>query len=126
MNLLLDTHALLWALFDPGRLSKAAHAAIGDPTHAVFVSAVSPYEIEWKQRNGRISIPGVPDWARTLESASYLPLAVTLGHAQRAARLDVHHRDPWDRLIAAQAEIENMTLVTRDAAIGRYGVATLW
>ena len=118
MNLLLDTHVLIW--WDEGRrLAGAARRAI-EAADTVYVSAASAWEVAIKIALGRLRP------ARTVEQAAeesgFLELPITFRHAERVARLPVHHRDPFDRLLIAQAEIEALTLVTRNPVFDRYAV----
>ena len=127
MRLLLDTHALLWALSEPGRLSPAAARAIEDPGNDVFASAVNALEIAIKQSLGKLQLPGpaeqwLPD-ATKATGIDWLPIAVEDALAVRA--LPWHHRDPFDRLLVAQTR-RGLTLVTHDSAISAYGVPVLW
>ncbi|HUQ15922.1 MAG TPA: type II toxin-antitoxin system VapC family toxin [Gemmatimonadales bacterium] len=121
MRLLLDTHVLIW--WDEGRrLAPAARQAIRD-AEEVFVSAASAWEISIKIALGRLRP------SRTVEEAAadsgFIELPVTFRHASRVGTLPLHHRDPFDRLLAAQAEVESLTLVTRDPAFEPYGVEVL-
>lgn len=121
-QLLLDTHPLLWWLAG-ARLDPAAAKRIADPANLVVVSAASVWEIAIKRRLGKVRFPGsATDEAR---DAGFEQLAITAAHAERAGELDLHHRDPFDRMLVAQAEREGLTLVTRDRAFAAYGVATL-
>lgn len=118
MNLLLDTHVLIW--WDEGRrLSGAARRAI-EAADSVYVSAASAWEVAIKIGLGRLRP------ARTVEEAAdesgFLELPITFRHAQRVCGLPAHHRDPFDRLLVAQAEVEGLTLVTRDPVFERYAV----
>ena len=123
MRLLLDTHVLLWWLADDAQLGADARAAIGDGESHVAVSAASAWEIAIKQRLGKLRAPD--DLAAQLARHRFVPLAVTVPHARRAGALPPVHDDPFDRMLVAQAELEGLIVVTRDAAIGRYGVPTL-
>jgi PIN domain nuclease of toxin-antitoxin system len=125
VRLLLDTHALLWALARPAKLPVPTAAAIRDPTNAVFVSAASAWEIAIKSALGKLSAD-LDDVVRTSIDVGFEELAVTLVHARRVRALPARHRDPFDRMLVAQALEEGLTIVTRDAAIGEYGVPTLW
>lgn len=121
MNLLLDTHVLIW--WDEGRrLSPGARRAI-DRADAVYVSAASAWEIAIKIGLGRLRP------SRTVEQAAadsgFLELPVTFRHAELVAHLPAHHRDPFDRVLIAQAEAERLTLVTRDPVFRRYSAATI-
>ena len=123
MRLLLDTHALLWWLTDDPRLTDRAREAIADPASSVFVSAAVAWEIAIKQALGRLEPP--EDLSVRLARERFEELAITIVHALRAAELPPHHGDPFDRVLVAQAELEGLTLVTRDPRIAQYGVAVL-
>jgi PIN domain nuclease of toxin-antitoxin system len=123
--LLIDTHALLWWLTDNPRLSYRAEAGISSPENDVFVSACVGYEIAYKQRLGRL--PPLPESLRRRllrEGMEVLP--ITLDHALAAAELRGPHRDPWDRIMMAQALAEQCQMVTADPVFAEYGVSTLW
>ncbi len=120
MNLLLDTHTVLWWLNDDPTLSEAARAAIADPENTVFLSAVVVWEIRIKQGIGKLDLPD--DFGEVLAEQRFPELAVTVDHAHTIEGLPAIHRDPFDRLLVAQAMVEKMTLVTRDPAIAKYGV----
>jgi len=128
LRLLLDTHALLWVLEGNARLSKAAAAALGDPTNERLVSAVSAYEICLKHRLGRL--PGSAALAKsfdtTIAGIDCTPLPVTLAHAALAGSLDPGHRDPFDRLLIAQARIERATIVSSEELFDDFGVRRMW
>ena len=123
MRLLLDTHVLLWWLADDARLGVEARTAIAAGDAQVAVSAASAWEIAIKQRLGKLRAPD--DLAAQLAQHRFVPLAVTVPHALRAEALPPVHDDPFDRMLVAQAELEGLTVVTRDADIGRYGVPIL-
>jgi PIN domain nuclease of toxin-antitoxin system len=123
VRLLLDTHALLWALGDPERLTEDARDAIRDGANEVLVSAASAWEIAIKKAAGRLDAPD--DLSEALEASAFVPLPITLAHALRAGTLSPHHRDPFDRMLVAQATIESLTVVTRDPAFEAYGVPLL-
>lgn len=128
MRLLLDTHALLWWFTDDDRLSPAARLAIADESNEIFVSAASAWEIATKQRLGRLD--QAPDATRRfgelVAADGFVHLAVTYLHALRAGAYDMAHRDPFDRMLAAQSEIESLVLVTSDVAFRDFGTRTLW
>ena len=125
MRLLVATHALLWWLTDNPRLSYAAEAAIADPDNDVFVSACIGYEIAYKQRLGRL--PALPEsLTRRLEREGIGAMPVSLGHALAAAALPGPHRDPWDRIMMAQALAEHCHVVTVDRVFADYNVPVLW
>jgi PIN domain nuclease of toxin-antitoxin system len=124
---LLDSHVALWALGDPDRLGPAARAAIVDPGHEVLVSAASLWEISIKQALGKLRLPAAArDWLPgELERSGFDTLSVTAAHALSAGALPPHHRDPFDRMLIAQAIEESLTLVTSDGRLAVYGVSLL-
>ena len=125
MRLLLDSHAVYWWLAGSRRLSANARGLILDRENAVFVSAVSIYELEWKARRSRIALP--PQELRAaLTRNAVEDLPITHEHAEYAAQLDWNHRDPWDRLLAAQARLENCPLVSVDEVFDAIGVERQW
>jgi len=126
---LLDTHTLLWALTDPASLGVTAGRIIRDVDQALLVSAASAWEIATKQRLGRLPHADVivATYTRHLKRLRAEPLPITDEHALLAGRLDWDHRDPFDRMLAAQAMTESLTLVTMDPAFTSLpGVRTLW
>lgn len=127
MRLLLDTHALLWWLLDDAALPAAPRRAI-ERAEAVFVSAASVWEVAIKQRLGKLPelTLGVAELPALIRDSRFLPLAVDDRHAAAVAALPLHHRDPFDHLLIAQALAERLTLVTRDRQFAAYGVKTRW
>jgi PIN domain nuclease of toxin-antitoxin system len=123
VNLLLDTHALLWWLADDPQLSQEARSAIADPDNAVFLSAVVVWEIRIKEAIGKLDIPS--DFSEVLAGQPFSELPVTVEHANALAGLPALHRDPFDRMLVAQAKAERLTVVTRDVDIPSYGIATV-
>lgn len=123
MNLLLDSHALLWALHDPGQLRGAAAEAIRDPGRAVFFSAASAWELELKAAAGKLDLP--EDWLAGAEQSGFLELPVTAAQARASVQLPWHHRDPFDRLLVAQAQEHGLRIATRDPFIPAYDVPVL-
>jgi PIN domain nuclease of toxin-antitoxin system len=118
VNLLLDTHVLIW--WDEGRrLAGAARRAI-EAADTVYVSAASAWEVAIKIGLGRLRPSRTVEEA--VEESGFLELPVTFRHAQRVAGLPAHHRDPFDRLLVAQAETEGLTFVTRDPVFERYAI----
>lgn len=126
MRLLLDTHALIWALGMVEKLPRAVIDLLSDPDNERWVSAVSAYEIEYKRDRNYVlgRLPRDLQAAAKVLNAEWLD--VTPMHAGAAARLDLVHRDPWDRIIAAQAMAEGLVVVTRDPAIASMGAAVVW
>lgn len=123
MMILLDTHVLIWAAIDPGRLAASTQQLITDPTTQVLVSAITSWEVGIKRAVGRLRFPhSVRD---VMRAHRYTPLAVTHVHAEYVERLPEHHRDPFDRMLVAQAIVEKAPIVTSDHAIGRYDVETI-
>jgi PIN domain nuclease of toxin-antitoxin system len=121
MTLLLDTHAFLWWLNDPSLLSKPARKAIGDGKNIVYLSAVVVWEIAIKKALGKLDAPD--DIETAMAANRFLPLPVTIPHALAVQSLPDLHRDPFDRLLIAQAKHEGCRLITRDLNIPRYGVS---
>ena len=126
MKLLLDTHALIWWLTDNPRLSGTARSAIRDPDNAVFASAVSGYEVANKQRLGKLTGGIAQDLPHALRGARIPVQGLTLEHAIAAGLLPGPHRDPWDRLIMAQAFNDGLTVVTVDPVFRDYGLPVCW
>jgi PIN domain nuclease of toxin-antitoxin system len=120
MTLLLDTHAFLWWLDDPQLLSKAARKAVGDGRNTVYISAAIIWEISIKRSLGKLDAP--VDLDAAMSANRFLSLPVTIPHALVVGTLPEHHRDPFDRLLIAQARHEGFKLVSRDPHIPRYGV----
>jgi PIN domain nuclease of toxin-antitoxin system len=122
MRLLLDTHVILWWLDDSPELSDEIKDLL-DTEPSVYVSAISPWEVAIKQSLGKL--PGPEDLAERVRDTQFAPLSITAGHGVRAGRLPQHHRDPFDRVLVAQAQTEGMTIVTRDKWIPHYDVPVL-
>lgn len=118
MKILVDTHVLLWALSDPERLSEQARMAIADPANVVFVSMASLWEIGIKQSLGKIELPNT--FYTALKTAGFEILPIQLSHVQLVVTLPFHHRDPFDRMLVAQAQQEQLMLVSCDAEIKKY------
>jgi PIN domain nuclease of toxin-antitoxin system len=120
MTLLLDTHVLLWWLEDPRQLSKHAKKAIQDGANRVYVSAAVAWEIAIKKALGKLDAPD--DLEEMIESNRFVSLPVTIPHALAVQALPNYHRDPFDRMLIAQALHEGFRLVTRDQEIAKYPV----
>lgn len=128
MRLLLDTHALVWWWLGDPKLSAAARDAIADPDLETFVSAVSTYEIALKVGSGRWPAMAEPlaHFAKAVAEDRLIQLMLRHDHAKTAGLLPLHHRDPFDRMIAAQALVERLTVVTCDRQFAAFGCETLW
>lgn len=128
MKALLDTHVFLWTINDPSRLSLPAHGIIADAGNELLFSAVSAWEIVIKSRLGKLRLPDAPERyvPRQLATASIGVLPVQLIHALHTVSLPDHHRDPFDRLLVAQAQLEKLPIITADPHIGRYDVKIIW
>jgi PIN domain nuclease of toxin-antitoxin system len=125
VNLLLDTHALLWALSAPDKLGRAAARALRDPANRVVFSAASAWEIAIKAALGKLRAD-LQLIARAAHDADFEELSVTVGHTIRLRSLPPHHRDPFDRMLVAQALEDGLTVLTSDRAFDAYGVPTLF
>lgn len=128
MRLLLDTHTFLWFITADAQLSVAAERAIRAPGNAAFLSVASVWEIAIKVNLGKLPIPlpldgFIPEQLR-LNRTALLP--IEMQHAFEVSRMPLHHRDPFDRIIIAQAQVENLDLVSADAAFDAYPVRRLW
>jgi PIN domain nuclease of toxin-antitoxin system len=128
MLILLDTHAFLWAAGDPSRLSTTAAQAFLSSENSVMLSAASIWETAIKLSLGKLTVQRplaeVVDLARTEQGIRLLPIGPR--HALEVESLPMHHRDPFDRLLIAQARCENATIMTRDPAFAAYDVDRLW
>lgn len=126
MRLLLDTHAVIWAALRSSKLSRTATDLIGDPDNERLVSAVSAYEIEYK-RPFDSELRRLPtDLGELRDLLVFDWLMLDVSHAIEAGRLASLHKDPWDRMIVAQASLEDLAIVSRDPALAAYGVPVLW
>ena len=128
MKVLLDTHAFLWWLTDDFQLSDTAKATIANPVNTIYFSVVSAWEIIIKERTGKLSLPEPPETyiPSRLASNRFISLNVQMEHVLQIAALPDHHRDPFDRLLIAQSQIENIPLLTLDRSIGKYAVNIIW
>ena len=128
MNLLLDTHALLFWAFDSPRLSRKARALLADRANTILVSAASAWEISTKHRLGRLPevdvlVQDMPAW---FAEAGLVELPITTAHAQRAGNLPSAHRDPFDRMLVAQSLIESCPILGLDRQLAGLGATLVW
>jgi PIN domain nuclease of toxin-antitoxin system len=123
MNLLLDTHVLIWVFSDDARLSTRARSAITNPDSLVFVSSATAWEIAIKRALGKLRVP--TNYQEGLRRYRFTPLDISTEHALAVERLPDHHSDPFDRLLVAQARLERLALVTADRRIQAYDVRVI-
>jgi len=123
VRLLLDTHTFLWALGGVARLSRKTAALIRNPAHEVYLSAASLWEIGIKKACGKLTAPD--HLAAAAAERGIVGLPITLAHAEVAGALPGHHRDPFDRMLVAQAQVEKLCIVTDDRRIALYDVQTV-
>lgn len=128
MKLLLDTHTFLWGAAGDERLSRRAARAISDPRNDVLFSVVSAWEIVLKATAGKLNLPESPERyiPSRLEQMAFRPLPLALAHTLRLTDLPDIHRDPFDRLLVAQALVEELALVSGDPILRRYPVKVVW
>jgi PIN domain nuclease of toxin-antitoxin system len=128
MQLLLDTHAFLWWLAGDDALSATAQSAIADEGNGIFISAASTWEITTKHRIGKLSGVAaiVPDLVKAIVDQGFIGLPISLRHGQVAGALPGPHRDPFDRMLIAQAMLEDLVLVSNEREFDAYGVGRLW
>jgi PIN domain nuclease of toxin-antitoxin system len=128
VRVLLDTHALVWALGDPDRLSSRARGTIADQATVVFVSLTSAWELAILQSLDRVrlKVPLATLFTEGLAALRFHLLPIRLPHIAGVAELPMHHRDPFDRLIVSTALAERLTVVSADRAFTRYGVPVVW
>ncbi|MDQ3564142.1 MAG: type II toxin-antitoxin system VapC family toxin [Pseudomonadota bacterium] len=128
MNLLLDTHVLIWWLGSLPMLSADARDVVADPENEAFVSSASAFEIATKYRLGKLSVAAafVEGLDEHLRRGGFKPVTISLPHALAAGRLPGPHKDPFDRMLIAQARLEGFTVVTSDPIFQRYRVPVVW
>lgn len=128
MTYLLDTGVWLWSLWEPERIARKAREVMADLGQQVFLSAVTSWEIAIKAGAGKLTLPEPPGSyvPRRMADQGLRPLPISHRHALAVAALPHHHRDPFDRLLIAQASMEGMTLISADRIFDRYSVPLLW
>jgi PIN domain nuclease of toxin-antitoxin system len=128
MNVLLDTHAFLWWVTSDSQLSNTAKAIIADPSNTVYFSVVSAWEIIIKERTGKLSLPEPPEIyiPSRLASNQFVSLTVQMQHVLQISSLPEHHRDPFDRLLIAQSQVEQLPILTVDRMFNQYAVSLIW
>ena len=128
MRFLLDTHCWLWWLIEPKKLSQTAHQVISNPNHKLWLSVVSIWEIGIKYKAGKLNLPQSPEilipQQIQLDALEILPIKIS--HSLKAAALPLHHKDPFDRMLIAQTQLEKMVILTRDITFNHYNIETLW
>jgi PIN domain nuclease of toxin-antitoxin system len=123
VQLLLDTHALIWWLTNNPTLTTQAKNVIADPDNLVFVSAASAWEIAIKKSLGKLQAPD--DLAAQIQAKNFIPLAISIEHAVMVEQLPLHHQDPFDRILIAQGMYEQLVIITRDRQFDFYQVNTI-
>jgi PIN domain nuclease of toxin-antitoxin system len=128
VKLLLDTHSFLWWITDDRRLPASARAILADPANELFLSAASGWEISIKCRIGKLHLAEAPEAfiPRHLSANNIQSLPVQMEHALRVSSLPPLHRDPFDRLLVAQSQLERIPLITADPAVSQYAVDVRW
>lgn len=128
MTYLLDTHALLWWSSDPDKLGKAAHDIIEDNNNIILVSAASAMEITTKFRLGKLPDAEIlaKRFAIEIGFDNFIELSITIAHAELAGKLTIDHKDPFDRLLIAQAKIGNIPLISNEKIFDDFGVQRIW
>lgn len=128
MRLLLDTHALYWWMIEERRLSAKAKKLIGSRAARIFVSPASAYELAYKHRGGELpkAAPLIRNFDAELAEEGFLPLAITMEHGRRAGELADEYGDPFDRMLAAQAIVEDMAIVSNDEKLSALGAKRVW
>ena len=128
MKLLLDTHALIWWLAGDAALSVPARAAIDDAANSVMVSAASAMEISTKFRLGKLTMAALlaRDFEAIIAAQGFTELPISIRHARLAGEMNIAHKDPFDRLLIAQAQVDGLVLVSNEALFDGFAVQRLW
>jgi len=128
VQILLDTHAFIWWVLGDNSLSATARGHIADPNNACFVSAASAWEVTTKHRLGKLPQAAAlaANFPAIVVRQGFIPLAITTVHAAHSGAFAQAHKDPFDRMIAAQAIIEGMPVISNDPQLDQFGIARLW
>ncbi len=127
MKYLLDTHVLLWWLDNDPALSTKASRAISSGDNEIFISTATAWELAIKNHSGKLEIPRVLDgFESKLSDEGFFTLEISIKHALRAGALPNHHKDPFDRMLVAQAQAEDLSLISNDSMFDHYGVRRVW
>jgi PIN domain nuclease of toxin-antitoxin system len=127
MIALLDTHALRWWLDDPKKLSPPAQSAIGDKSNWMMISAVVPWELAIKTKTGKMDAESfLTRWSEMVDVQGFVNLPIEAAHAIRAGLLPLHHKDPFDRMLVAQAQATGWPIISADPVFDHYGVRRIW
>ncbi len=127
MTALLDTHTLKWWLDDPGQLSESAKRVVEDRINSIMISAVVPWELAIKSNVGRLRVDWLlANWSSKIAAEGFTELPVESTHAIRAGLLPLHHRDPFDRMLVAQAQATGWPIISADPVFDHYGVRRIW
>ncbi|MEH2240363.1 type II toxin-antitoxin system VapC family toxin [Nostoc sp.] len=128
MRLLFDTHTFLWWIIDSSRLSSMVRTNISDSNNELFFSAASAWEIATKAKLGKLILPKIPEQfiSEQLLINSIQSLPIDISHAVRVYHLPSHHKDPFDRILVAQSQLENLPILTIDPLISQYDVNVIW
>lgn len=123
-SFLVDTHALLWAANDADRLGERARSILADVDNRIYVSFASLWEMSIKANLGKLDLPD--DFFRQIYTSGYLKLRIEIEHLEQYRQLPLHHRDPFDRLLVAQAQTEELSVIGNDPAFRPYGIEPVW
>ena len=127
MDILLDTHAVLWFFEDDARLSKTAIEAICNPDNQIYVSIATLWEVAIKLSIGKLTLDGgIEDFIESIDENGFSLLEVSTGHIKTVVELPFHHRDPFDRILVAQAIVEEMAVITTDTDVVKYDINSIW
>ena len=127
MTVLLDTHSLKWWLDDPAQLSESAKSVIENRLNSIVISAVVPWELAIKTNIGKLRVHGLlANWVNKMIAEGFQEIPVASEHAIRAGLLPLHHRDPFDRLLVAQAQATGWPIISADTVFDHYGVSRIW